>query len=107
MNTYTWTFSTLDAFPSYEGLSDVVVSVRYTLMADDGDGHTASIGGQFTVTYDPEDPFIPFCDLTQAEVEGWANKCLDVPSLEQQLDEIIAQVINPPIVSLPPPWVSN
>jgi hypothetical protein len=106
MNTYTWIFPTLDAYLSYGGETDVVITVCYQLLANNGAGVTASVSGQFGVTYTPGTPFIPFDQLTQEIVEGWANEALDVPSLEQQLDALIYQTVNPTVASLTPPWVS-
>jgi hypothetical protein len=107
MNTYVWTFSVLDTFPSYEGLNDVVMNVRYIYSASDGNEHEASISGQFYVIYNPKDKFIPFYDLSQSDIERWADEFLNVPSLQQQLDEMIQQIVTPPIMPLPPPWLSN
>jgi len=104
MTTYAWTFSVMEALPSYDSLQDVVVFVNWTLSADDGQGHVASLAGRFEVVFNPADPFIPYDQLTADVVTKWANEALDVPSREEQLNNMLAQLANPPIVTLAPPW---
>ena len=107
MNAYTWQFPALEAYPTYEGLTDAVFSMHWRLTANDGAGHTAEIyGEQRTGPIDPAD-FIPFADLTKAEVQGWLETELGadvVANMKTGLDAAIANQINPPTVTLAPPW---
>ncbi len=59
---------------------------------------SASFGG-------PGDPFIPYEDLTEADVLGWAwANGVDKAALEASAQQQLDAAINPPIISSPLPW---
>lgn len=108
-NTYTWTPTNLIGYPQYEGHTDVITTVFYTVVADDGQGHTASISGIQQTPIDPAAPYIPYDDLTPEIVNGWVQYNLGangVASIYASLDAQIEAQINPPVVpqSFPLPW---
>ena len=96
-NTYEWVISSLNAKISEGDLSNVIETVHWRLQATD-DEHTADVYGSTAVEL--EGDFIPFEDLTQADIEGWLEAKLDVPSLKEGLDAQIAALKNPTHVSL-------
>lgn len=107
MNTYTWSFPALDVVPSLDGLTDVVIILHWQMTADDGLGHTASCYS--TVQCAPPNPndYTPFPDLTEPQVQGWAEAALGpetVEAMKVSLDQQIADQIDPPVLVLPPPW---
>lgn len=110
-NTYTWTPIALIGYPQFEGETDVVTSVSYTVVADDGDGHTASYQSIEQTPLDPAAPFIPYPDLTPEIVIGWVQSSLGfsgVTSIYANLDGLIAAQTNPPESpeNFPLPWGS-
>lgn len=105
--TYTWNFPCLDAYPEADGEQDVVFCVHYTYTADDGEGHVGSVYGTVGVTLDAEEPFTPYADLTEAQVQGWVEEALGaetVAAMKVNVDGQIENQINPKTISLPPPW---
>lgn len=109
--TYTWTPTALIGYPQYEGQTDVVTTVFYTVVADDGAGHTTSLQSIQQTPLDPAAPFIPYLDLTPEIVIGWVQDKLGengVNSIYTNLDARIAAQINPPPTpeSFPLPWVA-
>jgi hypothetical protein len=109
-NTYTWTATNLIGYPQYEGETDVITTVFYTVTADDGEGHTASLQNIQQTPLDPLVPFIPYPDLTNDIVIGWVQDDLGpngVASITANLDAQIEAQINPPPtpVSFPLPWL--
>lgn len=108
-NTYTWSFPTLAAYPTYEGETDVVFTVHWVLSGSDGDGHSGSVYGAVNVTYAAGTPFTPYADLTEEQVQGWVVEALgpeQVAVYEANIDNQIEQQVSPTIVNLPPPWVA-
>ena len=108
-NTYTWTPTALIGYPQYDGETDVITTVFYTVVADDGAGHTASIQSIQQTPLDPAVPFIPYPDLTPEIVIGWVQSSLGpegVANIEANLSAQIAAQINPPPTpqSFPLPW---
>jgi hypothetical protein len=75
------------ATPSYEGQTDVVTSAFYTVLADDGEGHTADptpISSRPRL--DPAVPFIPYADLTPEIVIGWVQSNLGPDRRRQRFE---------------------
>lgn len=101
-----WQFDSLDVFPTYGSLTNVVQSIHWRVTADDGSGHTAQAYGEEVAG--PPDPgnFIPFSELTASVVQGWAETAMgsELAKLMAYLDSTILAQVNPSTVSLPPPW---
>jgi hypothetical protein len=96
----------MDAYPEYEGETDVVFTVHWTLNGTDGT-YNGSVYGSVGVTLDPDAPFVPYASLTQAQVVGWVQDALgeeQVLSYEANVAQQIDNQINPPVVTPPLPW---
>jgi hypothetical protein len=50
--------------------------------------------------------FTPYADLTFEQVCGWLEDGLDVEATDASLATQIENLINPPVVSLPLPWLT-
>jgi hypothetical protein len=83
-----------------------VVNVLFTVTGVDGD-YTASIDGnlQFSSEQAPES-FIPYDQLTQADVLGWIDASGQLPNLQACVQGQIDSMINPPVSpqNTPLPW---
>jgi len=104
--TNTWNIQQLDAYPELDGEQDVVFVVHWTLTGTDGT-YNGSVYGSVGVTLDPDAPFTPYADLTQAQVIGWVQDALgeeQVASYEANVAQQIENQINPPVVTPPLPW---
>jgi len=108
--TYTWTATSLVGYPVIDGETGVVITVNYTVVADDGASHIASLDSTQRTPIDPAVPFIPYADLTNEIVIGWVQSNLGVDGVAAICNNLDAQIelqINPPLYpeSLPLPWV--
>ena len=104
--TNTWTVAQMDAYPEYEGHSDVVFTVHWRLDGTDGE-HTAGVYGSVGLTLDPEAAYVAYADLTEAQVIGWVHEALgeeQVASYEENVANQIAALVNPPVVTPALPW---
>ena len=89
MTTYQWNVVQMDRLTS----DGFVVTVHYSVSAVDGD-YTASTYG--TVGYTQEDKmYIPYADLTEAEVVGWVQESLGKDTVEEGLAAQIEAQKNP------------
>ena len=109
--TYTWTATSLIGYPVLDGETDVVTRACYTVLADDGEGHTADYSNFAYTPIDPSVPFIPYADLTNDIIIGWVQFNIGadlVASIEGSLAIQIERQVNPPPQPevLPLPWVS-
>ena len=96
MTTYTTTINSMYTVPNPTGY---VVNVLFSVYGDDGQGHTASIDGNISFTPEQNQPnFIPYDQLTQAEVMGWINEATDnQANYYANIDGQIASIVNPPV----------
>ena len=107
--TYTWTATQLIGYPVLDGETDVVTRASYTVLADDGEGHTADYSNFALTPLDPSVPFIPYADLTNDIIIGWVQYNIGpelVASIEGSLAIQIERQVNPPPQPevLPLPW---
>ena len=99
-NTYSWDFSALDIQlgPDAENHTDVVYIISWRYTADDGLGHTAYDIGSTGITWDEHAPWIPYEDLTEADVQGWTIEQITeegVEAMQASFDAQIAEQITP------------
>jgi hypothetical protein len=102
----TWKVSQLDCYPEYEGNADIVLTVHWSVAAQDGEFSGYSYGSQ-GLTLDPEATFTPFAELTEEVVIGWVQAAMgeeQVAAIETSLANQIENAKNPPIVNPPLPW---
>jgi hypothetical protein len=107
--TYTWTPTQLIGYPVFDGQTDVVTRAFYTVLADDGEGHTADYSNFAYTPLDPSVPFIPYADLTPEIVIGWVQSNLGpdrVAAIEESIAITIQRQVTPPPEPevLPLPW---
>jgi hypothetical protein len=109
--TYTWTPTSLIGYPVFDGQTDVVTRASYTVLGDDGEGHTADYSNWQETPLDPSVPFIPYADLTPEIVIGWVQSNLGpdaVAAIEESIAITIQRQVTPPPEPevLPLPWVA-
>lgn len=101
-----WTVTSLLVKPQADGFTDVVYIVNW--LASDTDGtNEARRGGKTEVPTPAGGTFVPFDQLTEAEVIGWVKTQLgaeEVAKIETDLAAQIAYMASPPIVEMPLPW---
>ena len=107
--TNTWSVVQMDAYPEADGETDVVFNVHWTLTGTE-ETYIGSVYGSQAVSLDPEAPFIPYADLTEAQVIGWVQDAMgaeQVAAYEDNVAQQIANQINPPVVTPPLPWAAS
>jgi len=104
MNTFTWTITAMDTYPSYEGQTDCVMTAHWTCSGTDGT-YTSSVYATCAIPYEEQDAYIPYADLTQEQVLDWIwEHGVDQTATEEAVAQQIANLVNPPVVTLPLPW---
>jgi hypothetical protein len=105
MITYTWSISKLDCAPSENGLMDVVKIIHWSLTGVDENGISASMSNSYPLSSPSPEAFTDYSTLTKETVISWLESNLDVGYLQTYLANEIASKYNPPIASLPLPWI--
>ena len=105
---FEWVISQLNCAVESEGLPDVINMIhwRYNATQVDGDKtYFADTYGASSVAQPNPQNFIPYADVTEAEVIGWLEEILPVDAMQASLEANIALQINPVEVTLPLPWL--
>jgi hypothetical protein len=104
MTTFNWNISQMDAVPSKDGLTDVVVVAHWQCTGTSGE-YSANVYGTCSFTLNTSEGFTPYDQLTKDQVLGWIwTSGVDKDATQANLDTQIANLINPPIIVLPLPW---
>ena len=109
VTTWVWTINSMYTLPNVPNQPNYVVNTLWTLTGTDGT-QTASIGGNTQFTVEQSDPnFVPYANLTQAEVIGWVQTALGeqgIANYEANVQGQINSLENPPVSpsAQPLPW---
>jgi len=102
--TYTRTIQTLPAYKEIDGNTDVVFSVNWALVGVDGN-FSASWPITTQVPYVAGDPFIPYADLTEVEVNAWIDQYTLQETIDSAKSIIQKSIETQQTVTTPPlPW---
>jgi hypothetical protein len=104
MINYKWVINELDCIPKEGQLIDVVSIVHWSRLAEQ-DNIEVSVYGTMNCQTPSETDFTAYPDLTFQQICTWLEAGLDVAELDANLDSEIKNIINPPIITLPLPWV--
>jgi hypothetical protein len=108
--TFAWVINQMDTKPQEGQLIDVVVTVHWTRTAEQfvgGEPINVSSYGTMGCTTPSATDFTAYPDLTYDQVCGWLNAGLPVTEIDLSLQAQIDNIINPPIIVLPLPWVTT
>lgn len=106
---YFWTINPLECYPTSSAGPDYVFTAHWQLHAQTGSYSAQSIGTQ-AVAGSPSGSFIPFENLTLDIVQAWVEEAMGeerVNQLKASLAQTIENQINPPVVTLPSPWLNT
>ena len=109
MINYNWVINQLDTKPKEGQLLDVVICVHWVRTAEQfvgGEPINVSAYGTMACSTPSSTDFTAYPDLTYEQVCSWLDSGLDVPAIDLGLDGQIENIINPPIVVLPLPFVN-
>lgn len=90
MTTYNWSIVNMDRLTA----DGFVVTVHYNVSATDGT-YNASTYGTVGYTEQPGETYVPYADLTQAQVVGWVQTSLGKDTVETSLQSQIDAQKNP------------
>ena len=107
---FLWVISQLNCAVESEGLPNVINVIHWRYQATQVDGDKtwfAETYGASSVAQPNPQNFVPYEDVTEAEVISWLEQILPVEAMQLALENNIALQITPKEVTLPLPWVST
>jgi hypothetical protein len=122
MNSYIWKIKSIQCRPLIDGRQDVVSFVSWELTATSdqtkqvqGENsmidmpYSATTKNEVLINYEKIDNFVPYEQLTEAQVIEWLIESLGdekISNIKKQLDEEIFVDIDSQTVSKPLPWLT-
>jgi len=104
MPTINWIIERLLVKPTEGSLTDVVITADWRCNGSQ-DSYSGTCYGSCSFA-PPSGSFTPYNELTQDQVLGWCyQNGVDQAAIEANVTAQINDQINPPVVSLPLPWV--
>ena len=104
MTTLSWIIERLLTKPVEGTLTDVVITADWRCNGSQ-DSYSGTCYGSCSFA-PPTGSFTPYNELTQDQVLGWCyQNGVDQAAIEANVTAQINNQINPPVVSLPLPWV--
>jgi hypothetical protein len=104
---FLWVISQLNCAVESEGLPNVINVIHWRYQATQVDGDKtwfAETYGASSVAQPNPQNFVPYEDVTEAEVISWLEEILPVDAMQASLEANIALQITPTEVTLPLPW---
>ena len=102
--TILWLIERLLVKPTEGSLTDVVITADWRCNGTD-ETYSGTCYGSCSFQ-PPSGSFTPYPDLTQEQVLQWCyENGVDKTAIEANVTQQIENQINPPVVSLPLPWV--
>ena len=105
---YIWNFPQLNVVFDEDGMKDVVRSIDWVLGAQDGEYKTSCYGAVTVGKPNPQS-FIPYQQLTQAEVQEWVEQVMGEEQVAEYKASLALQIEAqkaPKSGPLPPPWAA-
>ena len=104
MITLSWIIERLLVKPTEGSETNVVITADWRCNGTD-ETYSGTCYGSCSFA-PPSDSFTPYPDLTQEQVLGWCyENGVDKTAIEANVTLQIENQINPPVVTLPLPWV--
>lgn len=93
----TWNLKNVRVYNTLDGNSDVIYLVNYNVTATDDNGGVYVLPKEATINTSSITDFIPFADLTEADVLGWVTTDLGtdgVAAIDQEAEDALSDMLN-------------
>jgi hypothetical protein len=104
---YIWGITKIKAYPTVEDKTNVICTVEWKLTVTNGE-RNKQIFGTISIPIVHLEPFTPYDQLTEEQVLGWVHNEMgpvQIAQLEAGVLSQLEQMINPPVLVVPLPWV--
>ena len=100
-NTYKFQINSVECHTNLDGLENVIYQVHFTYIAQDPtESHYAHINNVIALEAPSADSFVDFDSLREPDVIAWIEPKLNVSRLQENLDAMLQEKIQPTKVSL-------
>jgi hypothetical protein len=110
MTQFKFVISALNCSVEKDGLPKVIHTIHWRYQAEKTEGEKTyfvdTYGASGVGQPNPEN-FIPYEDITEAEIVSWLEATLPIEAMQVGLEAKIEEQINPKELTPPLPWVST
>lgn len=110
MTQFKFVISALNCAVEKDGLPKVIHTIHWRYQSEKTEGDKTyfvdTYGAQGVGQPNPEN-FIPYEDITEAEIVSWLEATLPIEAMQAGLEAKIEEQINPKELTPPLPWVST
>ncbi len=106
---YIWSITKIKAYPAVEDKTNVICTVEWKLTGTNGE-YNKQIFGLISIPVGDLETFTPHDELTEEQVLGWVHNVMgpdQIAQLEAGVSARLEEMTNPPVVTIPLPWVSQ
>jgi hypothetical protein len=104
---YTFKVTNINCYSEYESQNNLVFNVWWEYIGTDGD-YSSNIVGNTAIPYDQNVEYVPYEQLTEAQVISWIGEYTDasiIADAQELIEQRINELINPPNIINPKlPW---
>lgn len=102
---FIWNVSAIYCYPEYEGETDVATVVKWTYTGvDANEVSSVAYGLTQLPAWQPGSPFIPYDQLTEAEVISWFEPLVPATTVSSMQAEIEVAIAQKNSQTKPLPW---
>lgn len=110
MTNFSWSIAALNCAAEKDGLPKVIHTIHWrynaTKVVEDKTYFVDTYGAQGVGQPNPEN-FIPYENITEAEIISWLESTLPIEAMQAGLEAKIEEQINPTELTPPLPWAST
>ena len=110
MTNFSWSISALNCSAEKDGLPKVIHTIHWRYQAEKTEGektYFVDTYGASSVGQPNPESFIPYEDITEAEIVSWLEATLPIEAMQAGLEAKIEEQINPTELTPPLPWMST
>jgi hypothetical protein len=106
-NTYTWEITQMDTIPDFNGFTNFITRVYWKRIATNENNISSSIVGYVEFNQRSSEEYLEYNNITEEDVISWLETHTNIDEINSILDTKINDIINPPVVNLPFPWIPS
>jgi hypothetical protein len=95
-NTYKLIINYVEAHRELDGYQKVIHKVHFDYLATNAANQRANLVRSVNLPTFDSSNFIPFDEITRAQVIEWITPLLDEASLQTEVDQVLENIVNPP-----------
>ena len=97
----------MDTIPDFNGFTNFITRVYWKRIATNENNISSSIVGYVEFNQRSSEEYLEYNNITEEDVISWLETHTNIDEINSILDTKINDIINPPVVNLPFPWIPS